>query len=42
MDNFNLNDIVEKIMDATQNEYKKLKTLNVMILGKPVSERARL
>lgn len=34
MDNFNLNDIVEKIMDATQNEYKKLKTLNVMILGK--------
>lgn len=34
MDNFNLNEIVEKIMDATQNEYKKLKTLNVMILGK--------
>lgn len=34
MEEFNINEIVEKIMECTQNEYKKLKTLNVMILGK--------
>ena len=34
MYNWNLNDIVKEIMNATQNEYKKLETLNVMILGK--------
>ena len=31
---FNANDVAKKIMDAIQKEYKELKTLNVMILGK--------
>lgn len=34
MQSFDLNEVVEKIMNETQNEYKKLNTLNVMILGK--------
>ncbi len=31
---FNANDVAKKIMDAIQKEYKELKTLNVMVLGK--------
>ena len=34
MENFNVNDVAEKIMAAIRKEYKELKTLNVMILGK--------
>ncbi len=34
MENFNPVEVAEKIMDAIQSEYKELKTLNVMILGK--------
>lgn len=34
MENFNPADVAQKIMDAIQKEYKELKTLNVMILGK--------
>lgn len=31
---FNANDVAQKIMDAIQKEYKELKTLNIMVLGK--------
>lgn len=31
---FNANDVAQKIMDVIQKEYKDLKTLNVMVLGK--------
>lgn len=34
MENFNINEVVEKIMESTQKEYSGLKTLNIMILGK--------
>lgn len=34
MEKFDARDIAEKIMEAIQKEYKELKTLNVMILGK--------
>lgn len=34
MDNFNVTEVAAKIMEAIQKEYKELKTLNVMILGK--------
>lgn len=34
MENFNVQDMAGKIMDSMQKEYKELKTLNVMILGK--------
>lgn len=34
MENFNPEDVAQKIMDAVQKEYKDLKKLNVMILGK--------
>lgn len=34
MEKFDAHDIAEKIMEAIQKEYKELKTLNVMILGK--------
>ena len=34
MEKFDAHDIAEKIMAAIQKEYKELKTLNVMILGK--------
>jgi uncharacterized protein (DUF697 family)/GTPase SAR1 family protein len=34
MENFNPADVAQKIMDAIQKEYKEMKTLNVMILGK--------
>lgn len=34
MENFNPIDVAQKIMDAIQKEYKELKKLNVMILGK--------
>ena len=34
MENFNPGDVAQKIMDAVQKEYKDLKKLNVMILGK--------
>ncbi|MBV1819901.1 DUF697 domain-containing protein [Clostridium cochlearium] len=34
MENFNPADVAQKIMDAIQKEYKELKKLNVMILGK--------
>lgn len=34
MESFNAGDVAEKIMAAIQKEYKELKTLNVMVLGK--------
>ena len=34
MENFNPAEIAQKIMDRIRSEYKELKTLNVMILGK--------
>lgn len=34
MENFDVHEVAEKIMAAIQKEYKELKTLNVMILGK--------
>ncbi|NLP48085.1 MAG: GTPase [Clostridiales bacterium] len=34
MDNFDLNKVVEKIMDRIQKEFKEMDTLNVMVLGK--------
>ena len=46
MEKFDAHDIAEKIMAAIQKEYKELKTLNVMILGKtgvgkPVTQKIR-
>ena len=34
MEKFDAHEVAEKIMAAIQKEYKELKTLNVMILGK--------
>ena len=34
MENYNPADVAQKIMDQIRAEYKELKTLNVMILGK--------
>lgn len=34
MENYNAQEVADKIMAAIQKEYKKLETLNVMILGK--------
>lgn len=34
MENFNVQEVVEKVMTSVQEEYKNLKTFNVMILGK--------
>ena len=34
MENFNPGDVAQKIMNRIRSEYKELKKLNVMILGK--------